>query len=309
MAEVDDKRVDSEEEESDDDELPPDFFEVKVVKNRGSVSAEAYGDWNKKVAFVPPVIPKSDEQRQRLGECLSKSFLFSGLEVKEMAAVIGAMNEVKVEPKSRLIKQGDDGDCLYVVETGVFACSIRMPDGSEMVVKHCEKNDVFGELALLYNCPRAASVESTQESIVWRLDRDTFNNIVKDSAQQKRTRQEEFLWKVPLLQEMNTADRAQVAECLREEMFQDGQSLVQQGDVGNKFYILEEGQAVAVKNGTEVMSYSAGDYFGELALLRNQPREATVTAKGDVKVLSMAGSSFKRLINADKLEEWAKKYE
>ncbi len=79
--------------------------------------------------------------------------------------------------------QGDDGDCLYVIENGVFHCKIARKDtGDEIVVKTCEPGDAFGELALLYNCPRAASVDSTTDALMWKLDRETFNAIVKDAA-------------------------------------------------------------------------------------------------------------------------------
>jgi len=77
--------------------------------------------------------------------------------------------------------------------------------------------------------------------------------------------------------------------------------IFQQGDVGNKFYIVEEGEATATKSGTAVMQYASGDYFGELSLLRNQPRAATITAKGMCKCLSLDSGSFKRLLNVEDL--------
>ena len=86
--------------------------------------------------------------------------------------------------------QNDDGDCLYVIEEGVFECKIRQ-GGEDVVVKTCEPGDAFGELALLYNCPRAASVDSTGNAILWKLDRATFNAIVKDAASTIASRQME----------------------------------------------------------------------------------------------------------------------
>merc|ERR1719330_1697757 len=100
--------------------------------------------------------------------------------------IIGAMSEVHVKEKERVIKQGDDGSFLCVIESGDFDCLIKMPDGEEKVVKTCVPGDVFGELALLYNCPRAASVQATTKSTLWELDRETFNRIVKDAAATKR---------------------------------------------------------------------------------------------------------------------------
>lgn len=307
---VSDKKDDDEEEEEDDedDEPPPDFERPQGIKARQSVSAEAYGEWNAKKAFVPPVIPKSDEQKERLKNCLGKSFLFSSLEENDFAIVIGAMKEVAAAPKDRVIKQGDNGDFLFVIEKGTLDCLIKLPDGSEKNVKTCQPGDVFGELALLYNCPRAASVECKEAATLWQLDRDTFNHIVKEAAQKKRARYDSFLSKVPLLASMDAYERSQLADALKSEGYSAGQTIVSQGEVGHKFYIIEEGEAVATKGGVQVMSYGPGDYFGELALIRNQPRAATVTTKSTARLLSIDSASFKRLLNVQDLLERSTKY-
>jgi len=297
------------EEEDDDDEPPPDFFknENSVGKARASVSAEAYGEWNTKKKFVAPVVAKSDEQKERLKTVLSKSFLFSTLEDQDMTIVIGAMKEVVAEAKTQVIVQGEQGDFLFVIESGMLDCKIKV-EGVDKVVKTCETGDVFGELALLYNCPRAATVEAKDKCVLWQLDRDTFNNIVKEAAQKKRQRYDTFLAKVPLLASMDAYERSQLADALKPETVPDGGSICKEGDVGNKFYIIEEGEAVASKAGQQVMAYGAGDYFGELALIRNQPRAASVTAKGATKLLSVDSRSFKRLLNVSDLLERSNKY-
>merc|ERR1711884_521946 len=100
--------------------------------------------------------------------------------------------------------------------------------------------DVFGELALLYNAPRAATVTATEKSTCWSLDRETFNAIVKEAAQNKRNRYDAFLAKVPLLETMDPYERSQLADALRVEKVEDGAQVVTQGETGNTFYIVEE---------------------------------------------------------------------
>jgi len=298
-----------EEEEEDDDEPPPGFFreEASAPRARASVSAEAYGEWNRKKKFVAPVVSKTDAQKDRLKGVLSNSFMFSNLDDNDLAVVIGAMSEVATANGEVVIKQGDAGDFLFVVESGTLDCLIKTSEG-EKVVKTCEVGDVVGELALLYNAPRAATVKATSDSILWRLDRDTFTNLVRDAAQKKRDRYDKFLSDVPLLQNMDAYERGQLSDALKTEVFADAEPIVKAGDVGNKFYIIESGEAVAEKNGEVVMQYKAGDYFGELALIRNQPRAATVSAKGMVKLLSLDSGSFKRLLNVNDLLERATRY-
>merc|ERR1719159_1685018 len=151
--------------------------------------------------------------------------------------VVGAMKEVNAEPKQRVINQGDSGDFLFVIESGVLDCRIK--NGSEeKVVKTCEAGDVFGELALLYNCPRAASVDAREACVLWQLDRDTFNNIVKEAAQKKRERYDAFLQKVPILQSMDAYERSQLADALKAKIVPAGTNIVTAGDQGDTFYII-----------------------------------------------------------------------
>jgi len=302
---------DDDEEEEDDDEPPPDFFKEQTgpPKARQSVSAEAYGEWNAKKAFVPPCIVKTDEQKERLKSCLIKSFLFASLEEQDLNIVIGAMKEVQTEPKQRVINQGENGDFLFVIESGKLDCLIKLPDGTEKNVKTCEAGDVFGELALLYNCPRAASVEAAEKGILWQLDRDTFNHIVKEAASKKRNRYDTFLAKVPLLASMDAYERGQITDALKPITMEAGKDICKQGDAGKEFYIIEDGEATAFKSGQQVMSYGPGDYFGELALLRNQPRACTVTCKTNCRLLCLDSGSFKRLLKVADLLERSNRYD
>lgn len=294
---------DEEEEEDDEDDEPPEGWlksEESQSKTRTSVSAEAYGEWNAKKAFTPPNHPKSDDQKQRLKQTLNKSFMFSALEEKDMQLVLGAMKECKVEAGEKVITEGDNGDFLFVIEKGTLNC-IKSVNGEEKVVKTVNEGDVFGELALLYNCPRAASVMAADACICWQLDRESFNHIVKDAAVARRTKYDEFLKSVNLLSSLEAYERSQIADALVAETCKKGDTIVKQDDPGDKFYIVEEGSLYALKNfGSEekrVMEYKPGDYFGELALLKNQPRAASVVVESETaKVLSMSRVSFNKML-------------
>ncbi|CAK9009088.1 cAMP-dependent protein kinase regulatory subunit (PKA regulatory subunit) [Durusdinium trenchii] len=327
-----DKRMvvtEEEEDEEVDDVIPPPSYLKKGP--RSSVSAEAYGELKAKV-FVPPVYPKSEAPSPGGRGTPQDSFLFAALDGHELKVLIDAMQEKIVEKGTRLINQGDDGDCLYVVEHGQMNCFIRQPDGGERKVKECTAGDAFGELALLYNCPRAASVEAGERSVLWMLDRESFNNIVKKAAAAHREQLEEFLQKVPLLQTMEVHERSAVCDALRPVTFCEGEVIVHQGEIGETFYLVEdraerysgfpavgsdvqmvrkrmcrvwspqEGTAVVSKvyvPGTpakEVLRLAHGDYFGELALLNNDLRAATVTASSTCRCLALSRRTFDRLL-------------
>ena len=71
-------------------------------------------------------------------------------------------------------------------------------------------------MALLYNAPRAATISAETESVLWKLDRDTFNNIVKDAAARKRERYDEFLQSIKILQTMDPYERSKLSDALTE---------------------------------------------------------------------------------------------
>jgi cAMP-dependent protein kinase regulator len=292
----------SEDEEEDEHELPPPPASYQSKGPRASVSAEAYGDWNKmQAAFEPPVYQKTGDQMSRILNVLESSFLFAALDPSELQVVAKAMQEKVIDDGTMIIRQGDDGDVLYVVEEGTLEC-YKSIDGNEKMVKVVGPGDAFGELALLYSCPRAASVKAAEKCLLWELGRDTFNHIVKDASAKKREKFEAFLKAVPLLEGMEPYERSKVSDALRMETYEAGVTIVNQGDPGDKFFIIEDGEAIATKSFVqgqipqEVMQYKTGDYFGELALLHNEPRAANVVAKTAVRVLCLDRRSFKRLL-------------
>lgn len=294
---------DDEEEEDDDDDvddMPPPPAAYLQGKQRASVSAEAYGAWNQVKSFTPPVHAKTADQKTRLTDVLTSCFLFSSLEKAELDIIINAMVETGLEADKRIIQEGEDGDVMYVIEKGIIEC-LKVLGGEEKVVKRCGPGDFFGELALLYNCPRAASVEAREASVLWQLDRETFNHIVRDASMKKRETYEDFLKSVPLFETLGSYERGAVADSLKKETVAAGSSVISQGEVGNKFYIVSEGSLTAKKKGADsmskdVFSYKRGDYFGELALLNSEVRAATVVANTDCELLWLDAKTFKSLL-------------
>lgn len=120
--------------------------------------------------------------------------MFTALDDKEFKIVVDAIEEVTGKAGDHIIKEGDQGDCMYVLESGNLNCTKVFPGNTEpTLLKQYVPGEGFGELALLYNAPRAATITSTTDYIIWKLDRDTFNNIVKDAASKKREKYDNFL--------------------------------------------------------------------------------------------------------------------
>lgn len=150
----------------------------------------------------------------------------------------------------------------------------------------------------MYNAPRAATVISTGKGQLWQLDRITFRKILMTNASEKRKMYEGFLEDVPLLAGLKPYERAKIADALETVKCKAGENIITEGEPGNNFYMLEAGSAQAFKSGVNgaVKDYKRGDYFGELALLNDQPRAASVVAQSDCKVAKLGRDGFKRLL-------------
>lgn len=286
---------------------PQSFPSNYNLNRRTSVSAESlnpassdHNDWQ------PPKHHKTEEQHARLRAAVSGNFLFSHLDDEQSSHVLGALQEKPIPTKGiKVIQQGEVGDYFYVVEKGSFDIYVNKsgkleagPDGQGSKVGSVGPGGSFGELALMYNAPRAATVVSAEQSNLWALDRVTFRRILMDSAFQRRRMYEGFLEEVPLLASLTPYERSKIADALETKKYPPGTSVIKEGDVGESFYILESGEAEVYKRGVEkpVHRYGKGDYFGELALLNDAPRAASVISTTEVKVATLGKNGFQRLL-------------
>lgn len=290
-------------------EQPQSFPNNYNMNRRTSVSAESlnpasstHADWS------PPYHRKTDEQQQRLRAAVSGNFLFSHLDDEQSSQVLGALQEKTIPTKGiKVITQGDVGDYFYVVEDGSFDIYVSPtgkpeagPEGLGKKVGVAGPGSSFGELALMYNAPRAATVISSEPSTLWALDRVTFRRILMDSAFQRRRMYENFLEEVPLLASLTPYERSKIADALDTKKFPPGSTVIREGDPGESFFILESGEAEVYKRGANdgkpVRRYKKGDYFGELALLDDKPRQASVVSTTEVKVATLGKDGFQRLL-------------
>jgi cAMP-dependent protein kinase regulator len=260
---------------------------IKKMGGRSSVSAEVYGAFNKKENFKPKFVPKSEAQYKRISQCVVHSFMFNSLDEKDLQTVIDAMEEKRFSSGETVINQGENGEVLYIIESGSLDCfKVFNKDEDEKYLKSYNPGETFGELALLYNAPRAATIRTTEDCVLWALDRETFNHIVKDAAMKKRAKYESFLSSVEILKSIDSYEITQISDALKVENYKAGDQIIKIDEDGDKFFILEDGKAYASKKFSEdeqdeaiVKEYQPGDYFGELALIKNELRAANVYAK------------------------------
>ncbi|MBN3300630.1 KAP0 kinase, partial [Amia calva] len=294
--------------DSREDEISPPTNAVLMARQRrGAFSAEVYTEEDA-ASYVRTVIPKDYKTMAALAKAIEKNVLFAHLDDNERSDIFDAMFSVTYIAGETVIKQGDEGDNFYVIDQGEMDVYVN----NEWVTSIGEGGS-FGELALIYGTPRAATVRAKTNVKLWGIDRNSYRRILMGSTLRKRKMYEEFLSKVSILglllmllflttESLDKWERLTVADALEPVQFEDGQKIVVQGEPGDEFFIILEGTAAVLQRRSEneefveVGRLGPSDYFGEIALLMNRPRAATVVARGPLKCVKLDRPRFERVL-------------
>jgi cAMP-dependent protein kinase regulator len=287
--------------DADDDDDEEEAPQPRGRSRRAAISASVMTEDDVQ-DYERKVIPKDAPTMLRLQRAVSDNVLFQHLDTEELAEVLDAMFLVKHPPNTTIITQGDEGDNFYVVDEGqVEVWKTEEGEDEAKMVLELGPGGSFGELALIYNQPRAASIKSKTDVQLWALDQDTYRRILMGSTIRKRKMYEAFLEKVTILADVDKYERLQVADALVPCTFEDGSNVVSQGDAGNEFFMIVEGKAVVTQTNDkgesgQVNELGPGDYFGEVALLKDNKRIATVSASGELKCVKLDRDTFERVL-------------
>jgi len=271
---------------------------IRMSQRRGAICAEPIGNDDDDEPRIRT--PKTKEQQDRLDMALKKHIMFAHLEEEEKQAIFDAMSEVQFKAGDVVIKQGDEGDNFYVVDSGECDIYVAKEGEAPQHVAVVGKDGSFGELALIYGSPRAATVIAKTDCTFWAIDRVTYRRVVMKSTVEKRKMYETFLERVPILSQLTKWERMIIADALEPHTFEAGDTVVREGDPGDRFYIITEGEAEvyqARSSGLEhIVTLKRSDYFGEIALLTNRPRAATVVASMPLKCVGLDRERFNRVL-------------
>jgi len=216
--------------------------------------------------------------------------LFGHLKPSARSTVVDAFYGKTVKEGEEVIRQGEEGDCLYIVGSGsvdVYVSRDNKAGSRGDKVVTLGAGALFGELALMYCAPRAATVVAASPTVeLWTLDQEPFKMLLQKNSQQQLSLYEGWLKDVPLFKSLNHFELSKLSDLLDSKLYDEGEAIIDQGEVGTTFHILEEGECTAfakVGSGEKAVKvYSKqGDYFGELALLFDEPRKASVRATGE----------------------------
>ena len=269
---------------------------------------------------------KTQETERILTETLKKHFLFSKLSDHDLKEILDSMEQHDFVKDEVVIQEGDAGDDFYVIEDGCFDIFI---EGTKLDVTlgNGEGPGYFGDLALISNQPRNASIVANRDSKIWSLSRQFFRAAQVTSSSKQSRGLEEFLLKIDLFKKLDAPTLASLARSFVKQTYLDDEIIIRQGDIGMEFFVLHEGEAKVTKtddNGDEkqvfyYLKYGKGpnkakilesldkmtedekknlnpNLFGERALIKKEPRAANIRAVGPVECLVLSSRDFDQLL-------------
>lgn len=222
------------------------------------------------------------EKVRELCKSVKSNVLFQDMDKAARETILSKMKLKTFAKNTEIIKQGDKTRCneFYIIESG--SCDVLK---NNAIVDTIHARAAFGELALVYNNPRNATVRTKTKADIWVLKRSQFKRDIRKLNQQLDQDKIQALRRVPLLATLLAADLAKFADTLTKQTFSRGYEFFKQGDVGDKFYLIMDGTVEGVEtkpDGTQKMfELESGEFFGELALRTNNPRSATVVAASE----------------------------
>jgi putative peptide zinc metalloprotease protein len=245
-----------------------------------------------------------DTQRDYRG-LLERMPLFATLDTAEIELLCSRLRAEEYAPRRAIIRQGEKGDRFYIIRRGHVEVTARTKTGYSEVQNRLGRGDYFGELALLQDVPRNATCRAVVPTEVLSLSREDFERLVRSRFDMHRDlscsiMRVNLLRRMPLFSELDAQQIELMASHMQEETYEPGETLIQQGEPGKAFYVIETGrvQVSLVGDGEErpVTERGPGEYVGEIALVLDVPATASVVALGPTRVLALHREEFDRLV-------------
>lgn len=239
--------------------------------------------------------PKPSISGVNLNEILKKHFLFSALSNEELNLIISQMIFCKLRQNQFLFKQGSIARYFFILEKGELEVII-----DNVKVKELNPGSYFGDLALLYNTERTASIRAAIDSCLWALDSTEFKAQLMALKKNQRTAAFDFVERMPVFSKLTSEQKDRLASEMLLEAYQDGQPIVAQGDDATAMFMIKSGKVEIIRDSKFVVFLEKGAYFGESAFSESgAKRTATVKAVGNVECFSVSRKALKQLFGQD----------
>jgi len=251
-----------------------------------------------------------------LSSDLKKYNYFSSFSDGALEALAGNIKLVNFPAGSRVLEEGSVGDAFYFVKQGQLEVTKKTKSGGVTKLSVIGSGQGFGEMALLTCSVRSSSVTAITDVELFQLPKADFEDVVLQEAAFKsmlyqKAREYMQFNRIKTLQPFQLLEPARmyaVLERMIEKKYAPGEDIITQGDKGDFYYIIKTGRVAVLKKrkGEEEYKQIAvlgeGEAFGEEALIRDDPRNATCRAMGETTVLALNKKDFDQIVKASFLD-------
>lgn len=246
------------------------------------------------------------EARLDARDLVGKLRFLGELNFAQREEVVKQLRSRRFRPGEYVVREGEPSDEFYLIRTGQAEVLKVDSDGWPQQLTVMRRGDYFGELALLYQQPRRASVRALTKLEVYAMARGVFEAMIAPKLRDygltvKLLDERAELSRMSVFCQTPPSELDPILERLTSEEFAPGSDIIRQGETGDRFYLIRRGRVQVVGRDAHgeqqvLAELAAGDYFGEMALLRDAPRAATVRALEPVALWSLDKLGFQELV-------------
>ena len=251
-------------------------------------------------SVVTSISHSQNEKVDDLGTALEKSFFFYNFK-NEWESIKQHISLVSYPPGSAIITEGEVGQDFYSLVHGKVEVIKEMPDGTSKLLAVLTEGASFGEIALLEDVPRTASIYSIEPVVLIKMKKEDFLNLIENDGLVKdkilaTIRLQQIISEIGFFRDISPAIIQKLWKHFIIEEIPANTLIINEGEIGDKFYIIIEGEVKVLKGKDEVAKLGHGKYFGEIALLKEIPRTATIKSVSSVKLMTINKQDFIEII-------------
>ncbi|MFN8524755.1 MAG: cyclic nucleotide-binding domain-containing protein [Chloroflexota bacterium] len=227
----------------------------------------------------------------------------------ELAAIARHLEPMRKSAGTIIVRQGESGDRFYLLTDGYVRVGKVTAEGEAVGLARLGPGDYFGEAALVAHVPRTASVVAESDVSLLTLDAGHFHRwlgarVELANAIRRSVVERHHLAALPIFQGTGPAELDRLARDMLITRHSAGDTIVRQGDPGDRFYVIADGRVEVLRGADltateQLAELGRGEFFGEMALLSRQPRNATVRAMSAVETYSFSAESFRDLLGSE----------
>jgi CRP-like cAMP-binding protein/Zn-dependent protease len=239
--------------------------------------------------------------RVEAAELIDALPIFEDVPVEVLNELAGRVRLRTLATNQPVFRQGDRPTAFYVVRNGVLEVLEEDTEtGEEHQIRTLVRGESFGELGLLMDSPRAATIRAVDEAEVFEIDQGTFDRLLADTIHvpdfEPTLQQLAELRQQPCFAHLGTEQLVELRRRGEWMVVGAGRSIVQQGEEGDSFYAVASGRFDVVTDGELKQTIGPGAYFGEIALLLDVPRTASVIARTPARIFRLDRDGFDHLL-------------